>query len=77
MSGPAKTSSPIRLIGISQTHPEMTKDEILATLRQHAPELQAKGLANLRLFGSVVRSGEESSEADIDLLVASVAARFA
>lgn len=45
----------------------MTKDEILATLRQHAPELQAKGLAHLRLFGSVAR-GEETSESDIDLL---------
>jgi hypothetical protein len=30
-------------------------DHILATLRQHAPELQAAGVAHLRLFGSVAR----------------------
>jgi predicted nucleotidyltransferase len=45
----------------------MDKEVILATLRKHAPELKAAGLAHLRVFGSVVR-GEASSHSDIDLL---------
>ena len=45
----------------------MNKDQILAILRQHAPELQAEGLAHLRLFGSVAR-GEATPASDIDLL---------
>jgi len=45
----------------------MDKEVILATLRKHAPELKAAGLAHLRVFGSVVR-GEASSKSDIDLL---------
>jgi predicted nucleotidyltransferase len=45
----------------------MDKEVILATLRKHAPELKAAGLAHLRVFGSVVR-GEASSQSDIDLL---------
>ena len=44
-------------------HPE----RILATLRRHAPELRAAGLARLRLFGSVAR-GEATPQSDIDLL---------
>jgi predicted nucleotidyltransferase len=46
----------------------MDRDAILATLRDHAPELQAAGLAHLRLFGSASRD-EASSSSDIDLLV--------
>jgi hypothetical protein len=42
-------------------------DRILAILRSHAPELQAAGLAHLRLFGSVAR-GEATPHSDIDLL---------
>jgi predicted nucleotidyltransferase len=42
-------------------------DRILAILRSHAPELQAAGLAHLRLFGSVAR-GEATPQSDIDLL---------
>jgi predicted nucleotidyltransferase len=42
-------------------------DRILATLRHHAPELQAAGVAHLRLFGSVAR-GEATPASDIDLL---------
>jgi uncharacterized protein len=45
----------------------MDTDRILAILRSHAPELQAAGLAHLRLFGSVAR-GEASPHSDIDLL---------
>ena len=45
----------------------MDADRILAILRSHAPELQAAGLAHLRLFGSAAR-GEATPESDIDLL---------
>jgi len=45
----------------------MDKNRILAILRSHAPELQAAGLAHLRLFGSVAR-GEATPQSDIDLI---------
>lgn len=45
----------------------MDTNRILAILRSHAPELQAAGLAHLRLFGSVAR-GEATPHSDIDLL---------
>jgi uncharacterized protein len=43
------------------------RDRILAILLSHAPELQAAGLAHLRLFGSAAR-GEATPHSDIDLL---------
>jgi hypothetical protein len=43
------------------------KNRILEILRSHAPELQAAGIAHLRLFGSVVR-GEATPESDVDLM---------
>ncbi len=45
----------------------MDTDRILTILRSHAPELQAAGLAHLRLFGSAAR-GEATPQSDIDLL---------
>ena len=45
----------------------MDRNRILAILRSHAPELQAAGLAHLRLFGSAAR-GEATPHSDIDLL---------
>ena len=45
----------------------MDTERILAILRSHAPELQAAGLAHLRLFGSVAR-GEATPTSDIDLM---------
>jgi predicted nucleotidyltransferase len=45
----------------------MDTDRILTILRSHAPELQAAGLAHLRIFGSVAR-GEATPQSDIDLL---------
>jgi predicted nucleotidyltransferase len=33
----------------------MSRDEVLAKLRQHAPELQAEGILHLALFGSTAR----------------------
>lgn len=41
------------------------RDEVIATLRAHAPELKAAGIERLRLFGSVAR-GEAGN--DVDLL---------
>ena len=46
----------------------MDTDRILAILRSHATELQAAGLAHLRLFGSVAR-GEAREGSDVDLAV--------
>jgi uncharacterized protein len=46
-----------------------TRDEILDTLRELMPELEAKyNVRFLGLFGSVVR-GEQSTGSDIDVLV--------
>ena len=44
----------------------MSRDEALTTLRQHAPELQAKGVLHLALFGSTARN-EADADSDIDL----------
>ena len=44
----------------------MSRDEVLAKLREHAPELQAKGVLHLALFGSTARN-EADGESDIDL----------
>jgi predicted nucleotidyltransferase len=45
----------------------MEKDRILVILREHQPELEAAGLAHLRLFGSVAR-GDHRADSDVDLL---------
>jgi uncharacterized protein len=45
----------------------MDKEHVLTILRNHASELQAGGLAHLRLFGSVAR-GQANAQSDIDLL---------
>ncbi len=45
----------------------MSRDEVLAKLRQHAPELQAEGILHLALFGSTARN-EASPDSDVDLM---------
>jgi len=45
----------------------MDRERILAILRDHAAELNAAGVAHLRVFGSVAR-GEACRESDVDLL---------
>ncbi|MFZ4813254.1 MAG: nucleotidyltransferase family protein [Phototrophicaceae bacterium] len=45
-----------------------TADDILATLRDHATELQALGVVKIGLFGSFVRH-QQTPLSDIDLLV--------
>ena len=44
----------------------MTKDQIIATLQAHQPELRHMGVVSLSLFGSVARN-EAGPESDVDL----------
>jgi predicted nucleotidyltransferase len=44
------------------------RDEIIAKLRAHEPELKASGIVSLSVFGSVAR-GEERPDSDIDIVV--------
>jgi len=46
----------------------MTKEEIIARLLKHRPELEAAGVEHVSLFGSVARD-EATDESDIDVLV--------
>jgi predicted nucleotidyltransferase len=46
----------------------MKREEIIATLRAHEPELRAAGVSSLALFGSAAR-GEQRDDSDIDLVV--------
>lgn len=45
----------------------METARIIATLREHAPELRSTGVAHLRLFGSSAR-GETRRNSDVDLI---------
>ncbi|HEY6358472.1 MAG TPA: nucleotidyltransferase domain-containing protein [Vicinamibacterales bacterium] len=45
----------------------MRQPDVLSTLRAHAPELRAAGIAHLRLHGSVAR-GDQSAASDVDLI---------
>ena len=46
----------------------MKRDEIIAMLRAHEPELRAAGVRSLALFGSAAR-GEQRDDSDIDVVV--------
>jgi len=46
----------------------MKRDEVIAALRAHEPELKAAGVASLSLFGSVAR-GDENEGSDVDVVV--------
>lgn len=46
----------------------MKRDQVIATLRAHEPELRAAGVVSLSVFGSVAR-GEERPDSDVDVLV--------
>ena len=52
----------------------MTREQVIATLREHEPELKAAGVVRLSLFGSTAR-GEHHADSDIDLLAAFDATR--
>jgi predicted nucleotidyltransferase len=45
----------------------MDREHVIATLRQHEPELKAAGILHLRLHGSVAWRAE-SSASDVDLI---------
>ncbi len=45
----------------------MSRDEVIAKLRQHAPDLQAAGILHLAFFGSAARS-ETTRTSDVDLM---------
>jgi uncharacterized protein len=45
----------------------MNSDQVIAKLRQHAPELKAAAVVHLRVFGSIAL-GATSAESDFDLL---------
>jgi predicted nucleotidyltransferase len=47
----------------------MKRDEVIAALRAHEPELRAAGVIRLSLFGSTARD-EARADSDIDLLAA-------
>lgn len=46
----------------------MTRSDILATLRNQAPGIQALGATSLYLFGSAAR-GEATDDSDVDLFI--------
>jgi predicted nucleotidyltransferase len=52
----------------------MKRDEVIATLREHEPELRSAGVVRLSLFGSAARD-EARADSDIDLLAAFDGAR--
>jgi predicted nucleotidyltransferase len=45
----------------------MNRDQVIAKLREHEPELKAAGIVRLAVFGSVAR-GDHSIGSDVDLL---------
>jgi predicted nucleotidyltransferase len=45
-----------------------TKENILAQIKIHKPELSKFGIANIGLFGSYLRN-DQSDKSDIDLLI--------
>ena len=46
----------------------MNREQILATLRAHQPELRRRGVRHAALFGSIAR-GEAKPTSDIDVLI--------
>lgn len=46
----------------------MTRDEIIARLKQMEPQLRARGIRRLQMFGSRAR-GDNREDSDLDLLI--------
>jgi predicted nucleotidyltransferase len=46
----------------------MNREQVIATLQSHAPELRQRGVVHAALFGSVAR-GESTPASDIDIMV--------
>jgi predicted nucleotidyltransferase len=45
----------------------MTREQVLARLREHRQELECAGIVRLAIFGSVAR-GENTPQSDVDLM---------
>ncbi len=45
----------------------MDREQVIAKLREHEPELKASGIERLSLFGSIAR-GDNNSTSDVDLM---------
>jgi predicted nucleotidyltransferase len=45
----------------------MEREQVIATLRAHEPELRSAGIVRLSLFGSVAR-GDATPQSDVDLM---------
>ena len=46
----------------------MTRDEIIARLKAMEPQLRARGITRMQMFGSRAR-GDERPDSDLDLLI--------
>jgi len=46
----------------------MTREEVIAALREHEPELKAAGVAHLALHGSYARGVDISARSDVDVI---------
>lgn len=49
-------------------HIDMSRDQIIATLRDHTPELHKLGVTAMSVFGSRAR-GDHRPDSDLDLLI--------
>jgi hypothetical protein len=48
----------------------MNREQVLNTLREHAPELQAAGVLSLSVFGSTARGEEQPADVDVAVRLA-------
>lgn len=47
---------------------DMNREQVIATLREHEPELKAAGVAHLFLHGSYARGTEIRGKSDVDVI---------